>query len=93
MKNISRVNKNYKWLFVCVDVFTRKAYVFPMKFKNTKNILIAFNKLLSKIKPEIIMADNGTEFTSRKFVQLCKDNNIKIDKIIFKLTMSILIII
>ena len=36
MKNISRVNKNYKWLFVCVDVFTRKAYVFPMKFKNTK---------------------------------------------------------
>jgi len=79
MKNISRVNKNYKWLFVCVDVFTRKAYVFPMKFKNTKNILIAFNKLLSKIKPEIIMADNGTEFTSRKFVQLCKDNNIKID--------------
>ena len=33
MKDISTKNKNYNWLFVCVDVYTRKGYIFPMKDK------------------------------------------------------------
>ena len=52
MKNMSRTNKNYKWLFVCVDAFTRKAYAYPMEFKNKRNIFVAFSKLLTKIKPK-----------------------------------------
>ena len=40
MSNIESVNRGYKWLLCCVDVMTRKAYVYPMKQKNIKCILL-----------------------------------------------------
>ena len=50
-----------------------------MKDKATKNILLAFNHFLLKVIPQRIMCDNGSEFTSKQFVKLCKDSNISID--------------
>ena len=81
MKDIA-TNKNYKWLFVVVDVFTRKAYVYPMKNKLTKSIIESFNKLLKKVKPNKITCDLGSEFISSSFTKLCNDNNIIIDYLI-----------
>ena len=48
VSNLSTRNKNFKWLFCCVDVYTRKAYVFPMKDKTNKNIMNAFNNFIVK---------------------------------------------
>ena len=79
IKNVASKNKNYKWLFVTVDVFSRFGYVVPMKDKTTANVIIAFKKVLQSAKPNKIMADNGTEFTSKAFTTICKDNNISID--------------
>jgi hypothetical protein len=76
---LSTRNKNFKWIFVCVDVFTRKAYVEPMKNKSTISIIEAFTKILNKVKPISIMCDNGSEFISSQFKKLCKDNNILIN--------------
>ena len=47
MTNISTKNKNYILLLVCFDVFTRIAYVFPMKNKAI-SVTNAFSKLLKK---------------------------------------------
>ena len=41
VSNISTNNKNYKHLFVCVDVYGRKGYAIPMKNKNTLNVIEA----------------------------------------------------
>ena len=79
IKNVSTMNRNYKWLFVCVDVFSRFGYVIPMKDKTTSNIITAFKKILSKSKPNKVMCDNGSEFISSTFVKLCSENNIIID--------------
>jgi len=59
MKNISTVNKNYKWIFVCIDVYTRKAYVIPMKDKTTLNIVNSFQKVLQQAKPHKVTCDQG----------------------------------
>ena len=42
VSNISTKNKNYKYIFVCVDVYSRKGYAIPIKNKNTLNIIEAF---------------------------------------------------
>ena len=42
LSNISTKNKNYKYIFVCVDVYSRKSYAIPMKNKNTLNVIEAF---------------------------------------------------
>ena len=60
VSNISTKNKNYKYIFVCVDVDSRKCYAIPMKNKNTSNVIEAFKKLLLLCKPKKIMCDNGS---------------------------------
>ena len=51
VSNISTKNKNYKYIFVCVDVYSRKGCTMPMKNKNTLNVIEAFKKFLLLCKP------------------------------------------
>ena len=79
VSNISTKNKNYKYIIVCVDVYSRKGYTIPMKNKNTLNVIEAFRKFLLLCKPKKITCDNGSEFISKIFLDICKQNNIDID--------------
>lgn len=73
----SRTNKGYKWILICVDVFTRKAYAVAMKDKTAKITEEAFKQIIKEDKPKVIFHDMGSEFkgTFHKFV----DNNDIID--------------
>ena len=79
VSNISTKNNNYKYLMVCVDVYSRKGYIIPLKNKNTKSITEAFIKFLTQCIPKKITCDNGSEFISKDFTNICKRNNIQID--------------
>ena len=70
---ISTKNKNYKYIFVCVDVYSRKGYTIPMKNKNTLNVIEAFKKFLLLCKPKklyVIMDQNLYQKNSLIFVNL-----------------------
>ena len=86
VSNISTKDKNYKHVFICVDVYSRKGYATPMKNKNTLNVIEAFKKFLLICKPKKIIGDNGSEFIS-------KISLIFVNKKILTLIMLILIII
>ena len=81
VSEISRVNAGVHFLLVCVDVFTRKAYVIPMKNKTTSSIIEAFTEFLRRIKGKVekITCDFGSEFINKDFKKLCKENDIEID--------------
>ena len=64
MSNIATANKNYNYLLVAVDVFTRFAFVIPLKNKTTKTIIKAIKQICDKTEPEMINADLGSEFKS-----------------------------
>lgn len=69
--------QGFRWLMTMIDGFSRKAYVEPMNSKSTKDVLAAFNKILKKTgKFSVLRSDNGSEFKSKKFKELCKENNI-----------------
>ena len=60
----------YKYAFCCIDVFTRKAYVIPMKDKTTEAVIEAFESILNDNKdnyPKMIMSDQDSVFTSAAF--------------------------
>ena len=42
-------NDEYRYLLVCVDVFSRKAYVEPLKLKTSESVAAAFIKMTSKV--------------------------------------------
>ena len=56
-------NRGFKWLFICVDVFTRRAFVEPIKSKRPTDTEAAFKKIVAKGgKPEWVYHDQGNEW-------------------------------
>jgi hypothetical protein len=63
MQSMQKFNDGYRYLLVCVDVFSKYAWLVPLKNKTGPTLVEAFKVILSSgRKPEKIMTDQGTEF-------------------------------
>ena len=74
--NISRYNKGVKYLLTCIDVFSKKAWVVPLKDKSGSTLVTAFKTLTDPL-PSKLQTDKGTEFTNRKFQSWLKENGVE----------------
>ena len=61
MESLSSKNKNVKYLLCVIDVFTKYAWVKPLKDKKGKTILNAFIEIVneSNCKPSNLWVDQG----------------------------------
>jgi hypothetical protein len=65
MLRYKRVNDGYNYFLVCVDVFTRKAWGEPMKYKDSVSAREAISTIINKYnKPRSILIDNDAGFLS-----------------------------
>ena len=63
MQSLSKYNKGIKYLLCAIDLFSKYAWVFPLKDKRGITIVNAFQKIISKgRKPNKIWVDQGGEF-------------------------------
>ena len=74
MTKFDKKNKGYGWIFLLVDIFTRKAYAYMMKNKTEGNIEDILTQFFEKHKPDVIISDNESGFKS-KIVQKLMDKN------------------
>ena len=72
MKSHSTLNEDFNWLITCIDTFSKKAWVFPIKNKKGITITTALRSLLTKNRPIKIEFDQGTEFYNTNFLGLLK---------------------
>ena len=88
MQSLSKYNKGIKYLLCAIDLFSRYAWVVPLKDKRGIIILNAFQKLISKggeaepepeeqLKPNKIWVHQGCELYSNLFKTFFKTNNIQ----------------
>ena len=72
MQSLSRKNKGIKYLLCAIDVFSKCAFVIPLKDKKGISIVNAFNKIIkqSNRKPNKIWADQGGEFYNNVFKKM-----------------------
>ena len=82
MSNFSKTNKGITFLLFIIDVFTRKAYAYPLKNKTIQEIEEKINQHF-KINgyPSYITSDNEKAFVSHKIQQLLKSHGIFHDKV------------
>ena len=61
MQLISKFNKGFRFLLCVIDIFTKYAWVIPLKDKKGVSIVNAFQKILndSKRKPNKIWVDKS----------------------------------
>ena len=72
MQLISKHNKGIRYLLCVIDLFSKCAWVVPLKDKKGVSIVNAFQKILSKI-----LVDQGREFYNSHFKKWLKDNSIE----------------
>ena len=78
MQLISKSNKGFRFLCV-IDIFSKYAWVVPLKDKKGVSIVDAFQKILddSNRKPNKIWVDKGSEFYNNFLKKWLKDNDIE----------------
>ena len=87
MQLISKFNKGFRFLLCLIDIFSKYAWVVPLKDKKGVSIVNAFHKILKESdkskakskerKPNKIWVDKGSEFYNNSFKKWLKDNDIE----------------
>ena len=73
-----KVNNGYKYLFCCIDCFTKMAWVYPLKVNSCKAVMDCFKDILNKCgkKPQRLNSDRGSELICKDFETFLREQNI-----------------
>ena len=78
MQSLSKKNKGIKYILCVIDLYSKYAFVIPLKDKKGISITNAFDKIIKqfKRKPNKLRVDQGSEFHNRVFKKWLSDNDI-----------------
>ena len=79
MQLLSTFNRGFRFLLCVIDIFSKYAWVIPLKDKQGISIVNVFKQILkvSNRKPNKIWVDKGSEFCNNSFKKWLKDNDIE----------------
>ena len=78
MQKFSKLNRGYRYLLTCIDIFSKFSWVIPLKDKKGITIKNALQKIFNKRKPKFLWTDKGKEFYNKQVQDLLNKNNIKL---------------
>ena len=78
MQLLNKFNKRFRFLLRVIDIFSKYAWIIPLRDKKGISIVNAFQEILddSKRKPNKMWVDKGSEFYCNSFKKWLKDNDI-----------------
>jgi len=76
MQQHERQNLGYKYLITIIDIFSKYAWVIPLKNKTAKNVFDVLNGLFEERQPFKFQTDQGKEFDNGLLRKLFKDRDI-----------------
>ena len=78
MQKFAKLNKGYRYLITCIDIFSKYSWVIPLKEKKGINVKNSLEKIFNERKPKFLWADRGKEFYKKQVQDLLNENNIKL---------------
>ena len=78
MQKFAKLNKGYRYLLTCIDIFSKYSWVIPLKDKKGITIKNALEKIFNERKPKFLWTDNGKEFYNKQVQDILNENNIKL---------------
>ena len=79
MQLTSKFDKGFRFLLCVIDIFSKYAWVVPLKDKKGVSIVNAFQQILKESyrKPNKIWVDKESEFYNSSFKRWLKNNDIE----------------
>jgi hypothetical protein len=79
IQHLADQNDGVRYIFTCIDTFTRFAFARLLRSKDSRSVLLAFKSILSEAgtHPIYLVMDRGTEFYNKEFELFCKRAGIK----------------
>lgn len=77
LQNIAKENNNNRYLLSVIDVFSKYAWVLPLKNKTQESIITAFKFIFKTRKPKRLHTDAGSEFIGQNAQKFLKENDVK----------------
>ena len=77
MQSLRKYNKEIKYLLCAIDIFSKYAWFVPLKNKQISTVINAFQKIITKRKPNRIWVDQGSEFYNNAFKKFLKEDNVE----------------
>ena len=79
MQLISKFNKGFRFLLCVIDIYSKYAWIIPLKDKKEITISNAFQKVLdeSNRKPNKMCVDKGSQFYNRSMKSFLQNNDIE----------------
>ena len=78
MQKFAKLNKGYRYLLTCIDIFSKYSWVTSLKDKKGINVKNALQKIFKERKCKFLWTDRGTEFYNKQVQDLLNENNIKL---------------
>ena len=78
MQKFAKLNKGYRYLLTCIDIFSKYSWVIALKDKKGINVKNALQKIFKERSPKFLWTDRGTEFYNKQVQDLLNENNIKL---------------
>ena len=76
---IAKQNKGYRFLLTVIDIFSRYAWVRPLRTKTGKEVAAAFKDIFAEGRiPRRVQTDQGREFENRDIASLFGEHNIEL---------------
>ena len=76
--SVQKCNESFRYLLTCINVFSKLAWVIPVRNKTGSSLVSATKIILStNQKPTFLQTDDGTEFKYSVFQQFLIGNGIK----------------
>lgn len=76
MQAFASQNNGYRYILTIIDVFSKRAFVFPIKKKSGGELASAFRQLFTTFIPANFQTDKGTEFKNKQVEEVMKQHNV-----------------
>ena len=73
MQKFAKLNKGYRYLLTCIDIFSKYSWVIPLKDKKGINVKNALQKIFKGRSPKFLWTDRGTEFYNKQVHDLLNE--------------------
>ena len=78
MQKFAKLNKGFRYLLTCIDIFSKYSWVIPLKDIKGINVKNALEKIFKERSPKFLWTDRGTEFYNKQVQDSLNENSIKL---------------